>query len=326
MGHNDYDFDEHPQLPPEAGKQTSQGFELDDEWFAKAEPELRKEAMRAWFLSRFCDPANDTPYNSEEGGYLYIHGGPFEADDQISSRFGDLASENEIQEVVEDVESDGIYEWAPVHHEYDDYDEQFALALEQKDEPLTRLKERLAQSQQILTLQGNADAMNLAQKLVFSSAIGALEAYLYEVAYFWVDTHADALQSLVEGLPEFREQKIPLSELFKRHAGIKNHAKGYLQNLVWHRWKKVASVFRHALSVELPSTAAFEGPLLKRHDIVHRSGHDKDGAPVTVTAAEIADLCAVIREFADELNSRIEAKGKPQVVDAKSIDGPAPEF
>jgi len=30
----------------------------------------------------------DTPYNGAEGGYLYIHGGPYTAEDELYRRFG----------------------------------------------------------------------------------------------------------------------------------------------------------------------------------------------------------------------------------------------
>jgi hypothetical protein len=113
---------------------------------------------------------------------------------------------------------------------------------------------------------------------------------------------------------------MPVADLFKRHEGIKDHVRGYLQNLVWHRWDKVAQVFKHALSVQLPSTRPFEAALFKRHDIVHRSGHDKTGAPIAVTADEIANLCRGVEEFAVELDSRIADRS----IDLSSADEPTP--
>jgi HAMP domain-containing protein len=130
----------------------------------------------------------------------------------------------------------------------------------------------------------------------------------------------------VTGLPLYRQEKIAVADLFQRHAGIKDHIKGHLQNLVWHRWDKVAPIFRHALSVELPSTKDFKEPLLKRHDIVHRSGHDKSGLTVVVTADEIGELCSKIETFAQELDRRIDCRrtDADPGFDALSADGPPP--
>lgn len=54
-----------------------------------------------------------TPYNTQEGGYQYIWGGPYNAAEELSSEFDGLVSEQLIEEVAEEVESDGIIDWAP---------------------------------------------------------------------------------------------------------------------------------------------------------------------------------------------------------------------
>lgn len=325
-GYEDFE-DVRPDLPPEAGAHTPKGFDPNDNWFRGAAPDLRREAMRLWFITRFCDPVHNTPYNGREGGYLYVNGGPYTAEDELYRRFGGgLSDDEEIRTVIDDIESDGVDEWAPIQHEREDeYDELFALTVRSGSEPLKRLRERLQQAQEVLSLEGRAEAKNLAQSLVYSSVIGALEAFLYETAYFWIDTDTGALRDLVTGLPMFRQEKIAVADLFERHAGIKDYVKGYLQNLVWHRWDKVAPIFKHALSVALPSTRKFQGPLLKRHDIVHRSGRDKCGLPVTVTAEEIVELCSRVEAFGQDLDRRIDDRNIDLGFNALSADDPTPE-
>jgi hypothetical protein len=74
----------------------------------------QREYMRHWFHRNFEDPANETPYNSREGGYLYIWGGPYSAHEQLFDEFGSLVSEDRIQEAANEIEGeDGIYDWAP---------------------------------------------------------------------------------------------------------------------------------------------------------------------------------------------------------------------
>lgn len=151
MEEDEYFSGEHPDLHPEAGVHTPKGSEPNDEWPAAATPRLRREAMRLWFVTRYCDPVHDTPYNGQEGGYLYVHGGPYTAEDELYHRFGGGASnDEEIRTVIDDVESDGIDEWALIHYEREkEYDEQFALIVKAGSEPLKRLRERLQQAQQV---------------------------------------------------------------------------------------------------------------------------------------------------------------------------------
>jgi len=40
----------------------------------KLSREEQKEIMRAWFLENFENPVERTPYESREGGYIYMGG------------------------------------------------------------------------------------------------------------------------------------------------------------------------------------------------------------------------------------------------------------
>lgn len=80
----------------------------------RASRERKKKYMRFWFNRMFEDPAQETPYNSREGGYLYIWGGPYDARQELEAEFGNLVSFELIEEVAEELEGqDGISDWAP---------------------------------------------------------------------------------------------------------------------------------------------------------------------------------------------------------------------
>ncbi|MDT8332591.1 hypothetical protein RQ831_16155 [Roseomonas gilardii] len=66
-----------------------------------------------WFNEMFVDPAEETPYESREGGYQYIFGGPYDARDELDDQFSHLVTEGVISLAVEEVENTGIIEWAP---------------------------------------------------------------------------------------------------------------------------------------------------------------------------------------------------------------------
>ena len=77
------------------------------------------EYMRFWFHSNFVDPAEETPYESAEGGYLYVWGGPYETSDELHTEFGEIVSQKRIDDAVADLESNGTFEWAPGPHHPD---------------------------------------------------------------------------------------------------------------------------------------------------------------------------------------------------------------
>ena len=101
-------------------RSTQRYFSEDDSEVGVTRSQLKRlgrarqlEYMAYWFNSMFEDPSNDTPYNSGEGGFLYIWGGPYDANDQLSGEFGGIVPDERIEEAVELVQEDGIYDWAP---------------------------------------------------------------------------------------------------------------------------------------------------------------------------------------------------------------------
>lgn len=71
----------------------------------------RIEEVVDWFRDHYEDPAERTSYASSEGGYLWDHGGPFDAREEIQENFPDLP-EPVLDAAVEEIQRDGIFEWA----------------------------------------------------------------------------------------------------------------------------------------------------------------------------------------------------------------------
>ena len=85
--------------------------------------QARIDALVEWFLERFEDPAHRLPHESAEGGYQWIYGGPYDAREQLADNFSD-EREDVVEAAVDEIESDGLTEWAPVSspEDYDDHD------------------------------------------------------------------------------------------------------------------------------------------------------------------------------------------------------------
>lgn len=62
------------------------------------------EVIREWFLQNFENPAEHTPYESAEGGYQYIWGGPYETRDILEGAFTVPLSDELIEELVSSLE------------------------------------------------------------------------------------------------------------------------------------------------------------------------------------------------------------------------------
>jgi hypothetical protein len=71
------------------------------------------EYMLYWFKQYYEDPSNDTPYESQEGGFQYIWGGPYDASDVLFNEFGHLVREESILEAASLLTQEGTFDWAP---------------------------------------------------------------------------------------------------------------------------------------------------------------------------------------------------------------------
>lgn len=86
---------------------------VSDDDGAAQDRENRIQQMVDWFFENFQDPANSLPYESAEGGYIWIDGGPYDASEQIGNHFSG-EPQGLIDAAVERVQRDGIYDWAQI--------------------------------------------------------------------------------------------------------------------------------------------------------------------------------------------------------------------
>lgn len=301
-------------LPDEAVDSSSRLIDIDEAWLQKASPSIKRQAMKAWFLARYCDPAEETPYISAEGGYIFVNGGPYHPQDELDQRFRGIVEEELISDVVEELQSNVGDDWAPIQWgDYDDYDEEFGVSVANPKDPANVLERRLQEISEVLTLTGSVAAIALAKKLAYSNVITAFESYLWETMTYAVENDDRVLKNIVTRFPHFKDQGMKLGQIYDKFDSLRGLVKGYLQDTVWHKWDSVTMLIAHALEIKAPSFDAFVDPTIKRHDIIHRSGNTKDGEPIDLGELEIPQLMDAVRNFAMELEGHLLERYTQQI-------------
>ena len=93
-------------------------YSVDD--FQKLSDHEKVVIMREWFLDNYEDPAENTPYDGKEGGYLFINGGPCDPQDELSV-FDEFVDSELIESLADELSGDG-QEWTnivrPGDHEF----------------------------------------------------------------------------------------------------------------------------------------------------------------------------------------------------------------
>ena len=302
MGHDGHYSDDRPELPPESGDDISGKFEPNDDWIKSAPKELQVEAMRRWFCDRYEDPANETPYSSEEGGYIFVWGGPYDPNDVIQQQFGGLVEYEVMEVLIDDLYSEVGDMWAPIEH---DYYEDLSMFVLHRTDPFQMLSERLVQIEAILTVTGNAQSIQLTTQLAHGAAITALEAYLWDTVAYWVTKDENTLRNLVATNKDFQAKTLQLSTIFERIDGLKKEVEEYLQDLVWHRLDKIKPLIASGLKINVPDIADLMREVLIRHDIVHRGGRTKEGNPVNVNEVDVRRVVDMVRIFAGVIEAEL---------------------
>lgn len=305
MGHNDHLDDDRPELPAEAGDTEARQFDPSDDWIKSAPRELQVEAMRRWFCDRYEDPANETPYDGREGGYQFVHGGPYDPNDQIQDRFSSVVHYEVMEELIQELYAEVGDEWAPIDYEGEYYDEELSMLVSHRTDPNRMLSDRLTQIEAVLTVTGNNQATELTTQLAHGAVITALESYLWDTVAYWTANDEGTLRDFVATNKDFQSKTLQLSTIFERLEGLKDEVESYLQDLVWHRLDKVKPLMAQGLKIDVPEIGELMKEVLVRHDIVHRGGRTKDGDHVTVFANQVRGVAGKVRAFVDAIETEL---------------------
>ncbi len=279
--------------------------------------ETQLDVMRKWFHANYEDPVENTPYESAEGGYIYIWGGPYEPFEELEAEFGGVVPDKAIQELADELR-EITWDWTG-HPEYEDVDDYFFESIAQKPEHRKSFEESITNVEHLLSLEVTDLQKQHLLRLLFVNVITALETYLSDVFISAVGNDKALLRQFVETTPEFKAEKIAVSEVFKTAEEIEKRARSYLMDVVWHHLNRVKPMFKDTLDLSFPDDMSdlFKAVLI-RHDLVHRNGKKKDGGDHDISEKSVNDLIEKARSFVDHLDSRWAKKSNDKK--GKDID------
>ncbi|MEA0911219.1 hypothetical protein JH306_21730 (plasmid) [Xanthomonas campestris pv. campestris] len=302
---------EEANLPEEAHAEfEGEPFEPSESWLKHADHNDQETALSVWWYSRYCDPAQNTPYLGSEGGYQYVHGGPCDPEDILWLQFGNIAHDQVLKRVISQLHDEVGDAWASRRwsnpNEYDDYYD--VVVSSTNKGPRGRLISALMQGQKLQTLTGDLTTKALLNRLAFAFLFSAFETYLWETMAYWLEEDDEAAPRILDRLPEFANKELKGKEARAFVENAKENIKGYMQRLPWHRWSDVRPLLQIGLDVEIPEFREFREDLKIRHDIVHRNGTTKDGQPIQISESDLFDFGARINSYADRLEQSLAIK------------------
>ncbi|MCL2591695.1 MAG: hypothetical protein FWD67_12730 [Betaproteobacteria bacterium] len=279
-----------------------------------SEREAQLQMMRDWFFEHFEDPAERTPYESREGGYIWIWGGPYDAHDELETEFGDSVPEDVIEELAKELTSI-CWEWAPTpsREDYDDY----WLEDDLSSNPYEIFKDSIQETNALLQdyRQPNGDA--LLNRMVFAQQITALKTYLAGTLINEAITDPKILMRLITQFDELKDIKVSLADIEKHQEGKQTFTQSIvhkeLQKIMYHNLKKVNMLYKIAFEFQILDKTEHKEEIFKavrlRHDCVHRNGYDKDNKKHKVfTVENVQNNANMIEELVDNVEKAVKTR------------------
>lgn len=148
------------------------------------------------------------------------------------------------------------------------------------------------------------DLLPIFYRQMYIGAIGALETYLSDTMVSWVFSNRTRFDKYVESQ---KKESISLKDLLFSAAHIEDVVYVHIQNFSYHRLDDVRDLYKRNINIEIPDRTKMKEFILKRHDLVHRNGKDKDGNYVNVSIEEIFTLLQAEEEFIKDLHEKVKA-------------------
>ena len=219
--------------------------------------------------------------------WIHRHRDDPDAQEKLKAEFYGVATGKQYRELVAYLELDRAISHAFVLAEdiasISDYYHKFSGAILDIEE--------------LLKTEVNHSVAHCFFRLLYVNVITALETYLSDVFIGTVKKNPDLMRRFIETTPEFKQEKIPLSDAFEAKNKAEKKAYLYLTDLVWHKVDRVMQMYKNTLGIDFPEDiSAISRAIDKRHDIVHRNGKTKEGEEIIITENHISELITPIEE------------------------------
>ena len=251
--------------------------------------------MERWFRERYEDPAERTPYDSEEGGYIWIWGGPYEAHEVLGDEFGAIVNQDLLDSLVQALDSD-CTEWAPTESD-DDYADGLVTDIAAISDYHANFLYAINDVRTLADAGVDSEIASCLFRLLYINVITVIETFLSDAFSNTVLSDAGLRRKLIENTPEFRKQKLSVSDIFKAVDDVDKTVKEYLSRIVWHNLARVSRMYRDVLNVQFPESTPMYRAIKIRHDLVHRNGKTKDGEPIPIDRGHVLSLAREAEDF-----------------------------
>ena len=268
----------------------------------RASRETRIRVMKEWFYAHFANPVDGTPYNSAEGGYIYIWGGPYEPGEELANEFEGKVPDEDIEDLADELR-DISWEWTG-HPEFGDdfdFDVGAVTPLQTYETAFNKIRQLL------LNKKISAEDKEVMSQLLYANVIAALEAFLADTFTANVLLYPEAKRRFIETTSSFQKTEMRMSNVYKVLDEIDTHIKDFCRKQVWHRLNDVRAMYKATLDVKLEDDllSPLYAAIQTRHDLVHRNGRTHDGENIPIDEKQVDELLHCVTKVVHHVETQV---------------------
>lgn len=205
-------------------------------------------------------------------------------------QWAELAAEYSAMQEAEEDEAE--FQWLN-RHSHSDFFHEFSA--------------ELATASSLLTFGSNALLTDTVNKLVYAHAVTLMEALISSVVRKLIVSEQSLLMNLVAKYKKLSGITVTLKQIAEEPKIVESIVLKELSEVTFHNVSTINQVFNamfdeHMKGLRLSEIGRICG---KRHDIVHRNGKTVGDEAIELTTQEVEQAIRSIRDFAEDLKSKI---------------------
>ncbi|MFQ2773034.1 HEPN/Toprim-associated domain-containing protein [Aeromonas caviae] len=146
------------------------------------------------------------------------------------------------------------------------------------------------------------------QRMIFSSVITAMEAYLSDTLKKNVLNRDAIKKRFVKNSEHLKNSKrISLNDIFDELIKLDEKITDEIDSISYHNVDVVTGLYKNVLLCSFPNDkiARLSKSVEIRHDIVHRNGHKKDGSIIHIAKEDVENLITLVSDVVSHIDKQI---------------------
>ncbi len=143
-------------------------------------------------------------------------------------------------------------------------------------------------------------------KICYSHSVTLLETYISDTVISLISKDDACRENALRKVSELKDKKISLVEALRSEFNAQTIILTLLQDIVYHNVAKAEQILGEILGQPLKTNKAEIIKIVNvRHNIVHRNGKTKDGAPLSISVEDAKRAIAAVCTYQEQLRGEI---------------------